>query len=84
LGLGHEKIVAFKRLAVEAAARVADGRPGYGMLIDERFGRDAFFDAATKNFSWIGRPVELPGSKPLKFEFSQDIGSQLVEWPLHH
>ncbi|NTJ63744.1 5-dehydro-2-deoxygluconokinase [Agrobacterium rhizogenes] len=84
LGLGHDKIVAFKRLAVEAAARVADGRPGYGMLIDERFGRDAFFDAATKDFSWIGRPVELPGSKPLKFEFSQDIGSQLVEWPLHH
>ncbi|MBB6483213.1 bifunctional 5-dehydro-2-deoxygluconokinase/5-dehydro-2-deoxyphosphogluconate aldolase [Rhizobium lusitanum] len=84
LGLGHDKIVAFKRLAVEAAARVADGRPGYGMLIDERFGRDAFFDAATKNFSWIGRPVELPGSKPLRFEFSQDIGSQLVEWPLSH
>ncbi|MFT4181968.1 MAG: 5-dehydro-2-deoxygluconokinase [Rhizobium sp.] len=84
LGVGHDRIVAFKRLAVEAAARVADGRRGYGMLIDERFGRDAFFDAATKDFSWIGRPVELPGSKPLKFEFSQDIGSQLVEWPLNH
>jgi 5-dehydro-2-deoxygluconokinase len=54
------------------------------MLIDERFGRNAFFDAATRNFSWIGRPVELPGSKPLRFEFSQDIGSQLVEWPLDH
>ncbi|MGO4136775.1 5-dehydro-2-deoxygluconokinase [Rhizobium brockwellii] len=84
LGVGHEKIVAFKRLAVAAAARVSNGRDGYGMLIDERFGRDAFFDAATKNFSWIGRPVELPGSKPLRFEFSQDIGSQLVEWPLSH
>ena len=84
LGVGHDRIVAFKRLAVEAAARVSGGRSGYGMLIDERFGRDAFFDAATKNFSWIGRPVELPGSKPLKFEFSQDIGSQLVEWPLNH
>ncbi|MEF0939364.1 bifunctional 5-dehydro-2-deoxygluconokinase/5-dehydro-2-deoxyphosphogluconate aldolase [Rhizobium sp. BR 362] len=84
LGIGHDRIVAFKRLAVEAAARVAGGHAGYGMLIDERFGRDAFFDAATKNFSWIGRPVELPGSKPLKFEFSQDIGSQLTEWPLNH
>ncbi|TCU11094.1 bifunctional 5-dehydro-2-deoxygluconokinase/5-dehydro-2-deoxyphosphogluconate aldolase [Rhizobium sullae] len=84
LGIDYKKIVAFKRLAVEAAARVADGRDGYGMLIDERFGRDAFFDAAAKNFSWIGRPVELPGSKPLRFEFSQDIGSQLVEWPLDH
>ncbi|MFS8111468.1 5-dehydro-2-deoxygluconokinase [Rhizobium jaguaris] len=84
LGIGHDRIVAFKRLAVEAAARVSSGRAGYGMLIDERFGRDAFFDAATKNFTWIGRPVELPGSKPLKFEFSQDIGSQLTEWPLNH
>jgi 5-dehydro-2-deoxygluconokinase len=84
LGVPHARISAFKRLAVEAAAAVAGGRPGYGMLIDERFGRDALFDATSKNFSWIGRPVELPGSRPLKFEFSQDIGSQLVEWPLHH
>lgn len=84
LNVSHEKISAFKRLAVEAASRVAQGRPGYGMLIDERFGRDAFFDAAKKNFSWIGRPVELPGSKPLRFEFSQDMGSQLIEWPVDH
>jgi 5-dehydro-2-deoxygluconokinase len=84
LGVSHDRIGAFKRLAVEAAARVAEGREGYGMLIDERFGREAIFDAATKNFSWIGRPVELPGSRPLRFEFSQDIGSQLVEWPTNH
>ncbi|RWQ61409.1 MAG: DUF2090 domain-containing protein, partial [Mesorhizobium sp.] len=31
-----------------------------------------------------GRPVELPGSRPLRFEFSQDIGSQLIEWPVDH
>jgi 5-dehydro-2-deoxygluconokinase len=80
----HSKINAFKRLAVAAAGRVSQGREGYGMLIDERFGREAFFDAAKKDFSWIGRPVELPGSRPLRFEFSQDIGSQLVEWPVDH
>jgi len=80
----HSRINAFKRLAVAAAARVSQGREGYGMLIDERFGREAFFDAAKKGFSWIGRPVELPGSRPLRFEFSQDIGSQLVEWPVEH
>ncbi|SOC82691.1 5-dehydro-2-deoxygluconokinase [Ensifer adhaerens] len=84
LNVPEERIPAFKRLAVAAAARVAKGRPGYGMLIDERFGRDAFFDAMKQNFTWIGRPVELPGSKPLKFEFSQDIGSQLVAWPVEH
>jgi 5-dehydro-2-deoxygluconokinase len=84
LGVGHERIPGFKRLAVQAAAKVANGRPGYGMLIDEKYGREALFDAAKHNFSWIGRPVELPGSRPLRFEFSQDIGSQLIDWPLSH
>lgn len=80
----ENKVRDFKVLAVKAAARVANGRPGYGMLIDERFGRDAMFEFARHNFSWLGRPVELPGSRPLRFEFSQDIGSQLVEWPVDH
>lgn len=56
---------------------------GYGMLISERFGRDAFFDAATKNFLGSDVPSNA-GLKPLRFEFSQDISSQLVEWPLDH
>lgn len=84
LDVDHDRISEFKRLAVAAAAKVADDRPGYGMLIDERFGRDAFFDAAKQNFTWLGRPVELPGSRPLRLEYSQDIGSQLVEWPTDH
>ena len=84
LGVDHDRISEFKRLAVAAAAKVADGRPDYGMLIDERYGRDAFFDAAKQNFTWLGRPVELPGSRPLRLEYSQDIGSQLVEWPTDH
>ncbi|MBB2973558.1 5-dehydro-2-deoxygluconokinase [Mesorhizobium sp. RMAD-H1] len=83
-GADPARISAFKVLAVKAAARVADGRPGYGMLIDEKFGRDAFFEAAKHGFDWLGRPVERPGSRPLRFEFSQDIGSQLVEWPVTH
>jgi 5-dehydro-2-deoxygluconokinase len=40
-----ERIPAFKQLAVRAAARVADGRPGFGMLLDGTYGRDALFDA---------------------------------------
>ncbi len=81
-GAPRERIAAFKVLAVKAAARVADGRPGYGMLIDEKYGRSALFEAAKHRFDWIGRPVELPGSRPLRFEFGQDIGSRLVEWPV--
>lgn len=83
-GANPERIEAFKVLAVKAASKVADGRPGYGMLIDEKYGRSAMFEFARHNFDWLGRPVELPGSRPLRFEFSQDIGSQLVEWPIDH
>jgi 5-dehydro-2-deoxygluconokinase len=77
-----DRIPAFKVLAVKAAAEVAAGRPGFGMLLDDKWGRDALFEAP-KNF-WIARPVELPGSRPLRFEFSQDIGSRLGEWPVDH
>ncbi|WAX97245.1 5-dehydro-2-deoxygluconokinase [Aminobacter sp. NyZ550] len=83
-GADAQRVRDFKVLAVQAAAKVADGRDGYGMLIDEKFGRDAMFEFARHPFSWLGRPVELPGSRPLRFEFSQDIGSQLVEWPVEH
>ena len=54
------------------------------MLIDEKHGREAMFEFARHPFAWMGRPLELPGSRPLRFEFSQDIGSQLVEWPVNH
>jgi 5-dehydro-2-deoxygluconokinase len=83
-GADEKRIEAFKVLAVKAAARVARGRDGYGMLLDEKHGRSAMFEFAKHGFSWLGRPVELPGSRPLRFEFSQDIGSQLVEWPVDH
>jgi 5-dehydro-2-deoxygluconokinase len=83
IGVPRVKISEFKLLAVKAAARVAAGRPGFGMLLDERYGREAMFAAAGENF-WIGRPVEQPGSRPLTFEGSGDIGSRLIEWPVTH
>jgi 5-dehydro-2-deoxygluconokinase len=83
-GADPARIHDFKVLAVKAAAKVAAGRDGYGMLIDEKHGRKAMFEFAHHPFSWLGRPVELPGSRPLRFEFSQDIGSQLTEWPVDH
>ncbi len=50
------RIPAFKRLAVKAAARVANGRPGFGMLLDDKHGREALFDAAKEPASgWASR-----------------------------
>jgi 5-dehydro-2-deoxygluconokinase len=80
IGVDRNRIPAFKRLAVRAAAEVAQGRPGFGVLLDGGYGREALFDAAGGNF-WIGRPVEVPGSRPLAF-VAHDLGSHLVEWPL--
>jgi 5-dehydro-2-deoxygluconokinase len=80
VGAKREAINAFKRLAVRAAADVANGREGFGVLLDGTYGREALFDAAEHPF-WIGRPVEKPGSRPLAFEAS-DIGSHLAEWPV--
>ncbi len=80
-GVPREKIAAFKVLAVEAAGRIANGRPGFGMLIDGNYGREALFRAADHPF-WIGRPVELPGSRPLEFEGGADVGTSLIEWPV--
>ena len=73
-----------KVLAVKAAAQVANGRDGFGMLLDDKYGRDALYAAgAIENF-WIAKPIELPGSRPLQFEFTQDLGSRLIDWPVDH
>jgi 5-dehydro-2-deoxygluconokinase len=81
-GATPAKIGAFKELCLEAALKVADGKPGYGILCDSRLGRDALFQAAGTGL-WIGRPVEWPGSRPLTLEpeIGPDFGG-LAEWPL--
>jgi 5-dehydro-2-deoxygluconokinase len=80
VGAPFAKIDDFKVLAVQAAARVADGRPGFGMFIDGRYGREALFRAADHKL-WVARPVELTGSRPLDFEYGGSLGTHLIEWP---
>jgi 5-dehydro-2-deoxygluconokinase len=83
-GATPAKIAAFKQLCLDAALGVAGGRTGYGILCDSRLGRDALFRAAGTGL-WIGRPVEWPGSRPLRIEpeIGPDFGG-LSEWPLEH
>jgi 5-dehydro-2-deoxygluconokinase len=81
-GATPAKVGAFKELCMKAALKVADGKPGYGILCDSRLGRDALFQAAGTGL-WIGRPAEWPGSRPLELEpeLGPDFGG-LQEWPL--
>lgn len=84
-GVPRERIATFKRLAVAAAARVAKGAAGFGMLLDGRYGREALFRAGDHGF-WIARPLEVPGSRPLRLETDAEgsLGAALAEWPVDH
>ena len=60
LGASRERIAPFKQLAMRAIAKVADGKPGFGTLLDDTYGREAMFDAAKLGL-WVGRPLEKAG-----------------------
>ncbi len=79
-GYTPEKGAAFKELCLDAALKVANGRGGYGILCDNRIGRSALHRASGTGL-WIGRPTELPGSRPIEFEpdLGDDLGG-LREW----
>ncbi|WP_349365488.1 MAG: 5-dehydro-2-deoxygluconokinase [Nitratireductor rhodophyticola] len=83
-GYTKEKAGAFKALCLDAALRVQNGQPGYGILCDNRIGRTALHAAAGTGL-WIGRPVEWPGSRPIRLEpeLGPDFGG-LQEWPRDH
>ena len=82
-GADPARIGDFKKLCLDAASQVAGGRSGYGILCDRRLGRDAL-DAAAETGLWTGRPLEVPGSRPLRLEIGPDLGTALAEWPLAH
>jgi len=83
LGADPARIPAFKTLALQAVHEVARGDRRFGVLLDGRFGFDALAQAADHPY-WIGRPIELPKSRPLEFESSADVAAELAEWPLNH
>lgn len=79
-GYSLAKGSAFKELCLKAALQVAAGRPGYGILCDNRIGRRALHAASGLGL-WIGRPCEWPSSRPLTLEpeLGADCGT-LIEW----
>jgi 5-dehydro-2-deoxygluconokinase len=85
-GADESRLPRLKRLLVNAVAkteRELNLKQRIGVLIDQRYGQDAL-NAATGRGWWIGRPVELPGSHPLEFEYGRSVGSQLQQWPIEH
>lgn len=78
------RISAFKALALRAVDMASrDDGQAFGILLDGRYGFDALAQASDRPY-WIGRPIELPKSRPLVFESSADVATELAEWPIHH
>ncbi|SJN14636.1 5-keto-2-deoxygluconokinase / uncharacterized domain [Halomonas citrativorans] len=71
-----------KKLLVTAAEEGAKrgGLATPAILVDDVLGQDALNQASGQGW-WIGRPVELPGSRPLRFQHGDDLGSCLRHWP---
>jgi 5-dehydro-2-deoxygluconokinase len=81
LGVDEARVEGFKALVLAAVDRVAGGDPNFGLLLDGRFGARALERAGDHPY-WVGRPIEVPGSRPLEFEGGADVAATLREWPL--
>ena len=54
-----------------------------GMLVDKRFGEEVLLKQNGSDL-WVARPVELTGSRPLRFECGKAIALELAGWPSNH
>ncbi|HEU4384237.1 MAG TPA: 5-dehydro-2-deoxygluconokinase [Anaeromyxobacteraceae bacterium] len=82
-GAAESRLPALKRLLVRAVAETESrlGLQGHvGALVDDTYGEDALLEATGRGW-WLGRPVEVPGSRPLEFEGGRSIGTRLATWP---
>ncbi len=85
VGANINEIPRLKLLLLEGARQAASEaglHNNSGILADTTFGQNAL-NAITGEGWWIGRPIELPSSRPLRLEHG-NIGSQLIDWPLEH
>ena len=82
-GAPEPRLPVLKQLLVRAVEQVERSRGlqgRVGVLIDGSYGEDALHSATGRGW-WVGRPVELPGSRPLRFDGGLSIASQLIHWP---
>ncbi|MEQ4677496.1 5-dehydro-2-deoxygluconokinase [Providencia rettgeri] len=84
-GVDISCIPTLKKLIYRASSEVAEEanlQGKAGLLCDSTFGQDVLNDVTGRGW-WIGRPIELPASRPLCLEHG-NIGSQLISWPKEH
>ncbi|HNR21748.1 MAG TPA: 5-dehydro-2-deoxygluconokinase [Steroidobacteraceae bacterium] len=82
-GLPVTHINRLKELVADAVERVA-ARVTYsdrlGVIVDERYG-ETVLSRMTHAGYWVGRAIEIPGSRPLELEPRNSAGLPLLGWP---
>ena len=85
-GAGLDRIRDFKALVARAVDRVAAADPSpdrIGVIVDERYGAE-ILPRMTHAGRWVGRAIEVPGSRPVEFDLDERGGLGLLEWPSSH
>lgn len=87
LGASLNLIPKAKQLILEAAyqgsAELGSHVGGTGILADGTFAQDVLNDITGKDY-WIARPVELPSSRPLRFDQGNNVAQEIATWPANH
>jgi 5-dehydro-2-deoxygluconokinase len=81
------RITQFKHLVARAAQHACQRAGSFGgacgLILDDRYGADLLPELDESGW-WIARPVEHPGSRPLRFENARNVHAMLREWPASH
>jgi len=84
-GRAEDDIRRFKQLIAEAALQVASANrlAAPGALVDATFGEPVLADLTDRDW-FVARPVEVTGSRPLRFEAEADLEREIATWhPAH-
>ncbi len=82
-GASEQRIPELKRLIARAASLVAEDpvtQGKIGVLVDDLYGEASLHDVTGRGW-WVGRPIELPGSCPLRFDRTLSLATKLQSWP---
>ncbi len=85
-GASRARIAIFKDLVARAVERTASRAPEperLGVIVDARHG-SGVLNRLSGGPLWIGRPIETPGSRPVAFDSTENIGLHLASWPVAH
>ena len=85
-GADPARIPALKMLlarATKVGAAEAGLEGNIGVLVDDTYGQDVLNEITGSGW-WIGRPVEVPSSRPIELEGGRDISARLQTWPKEH